>query len=153
MATSAKKTTKSKAAAGTKLRCGLAFSVQVSPTDSTVTQGATKGKHAGAVKCRAKELGTGVEFDSFTTDGAGDISGTWQEWFNTGSVYGSYTLAPNESRPPTAQSFAAASYTGGFTIKGGTGADAKTTGKGTMACATPNSIQYTCKESGKLRRM
>jgi hypothetical protein len=146
-----KGTNKKTKSAGTKLTCSMDFSLQVPADDNTVTQGATQGDHAGTVACPAKGFGSGAESDSFTTDDAGDLVGKWQEWFNTGSVYGGYTLTPSDNNaPPTAQSFAAASYTGTFTIKSGTGAAAKATGQGTISCTTQDSVHYACKESGRI---
>jgi hypothetical protein len=137
--------------AGTKLTCSLAFSLQVPAADTTVTQGAATGNHAGTATCPAKDVGKGAEADSFTTDNAGDLVGKWQEWFNTGGVYGEYKLTPNDNNaPPSATSFAAASYTGTFTIKNGSGFAAKATGKGTITCTTQDSVHYSCKESGRI---
>jgi len=146
-----KATKKKSKPAGTKLTCSLAFSLQVPADDTTVTQGATTGNHAGAVTCPTKGVGKGVEADSFTTDDAGDLVGKWQEWFNAGGVYGDYILTPTDNNgPPSATSFAAASYTGTFTIKNGTGVDAKATGEGTITCTTQDSVHYSCKESGRI---
>jgi hypothetical protein len=137
--------------AGTKLSCHVSFSLLVPADDTTVTQGATQGNHAGTVVCPTKGFGAGVESDSFTTDDAGDLVGKWQQWFNAGSVYGAYTLTPSDTgAPPSVTSFAAASYTGTFTIKSGTGTAAKATGDGTITCTTQDSVHYACKESGRI---
>jgi len=146
-----KATKKKSQPAGTKLTCNLAFSLQVPGDDTTVTQGATTGNHAGTVACPTKGVGSGAEADSFTTDNAGDLVGKWQSWFKTGSVYGDYLLTPGDTGAPSSvTSFAAASYTGTFTIKNGTGFAAKATGTGTMTCTTQDSVHYTCKQSGRI---
>jgi hypothetical protein len=132
----------------TQLGCTSALSLQVASGDTSVTQGATDGTEWGTTKCPT--LGSGSEFQSFTTDDAGDVAGKWQQWFNAGSVYGTYTLVPDDNNPPTTTSFAAASYTGTVTIKNGTGVDAKATGAGTLACQTEDSIHFTCIEKAKL---
>ncbi|MGA9859107.1 MAG: hypothetical protein WBQ18_14680 [Solirubrobacteraceae bacterium] len=144
----AKTKAKSKASPTVKVSCALAFTLQAPAGQADVTQGATSGNHAGAVVCPAKGIGRGAELDAFTTDAAGDLVGKWQQWFNTGTVYGTYDLVPGDSNPT--DSFSTASYTGTFVIKGGTGTLAKDTGKGTIKCATKDSVHYVCKESGKM---
>lgn len=143
---------KSKGAATVKVSCALSFSLMVPSSDTTVTQGAASGDHAGFTQCPAKGLGKGSEADSFTTDAGGDLIGKWQVWFNTGSVYGTYDLTPADNGPSTDQSFSAAGYTGTFVIKGGTGTLAKyrTKTAGTMKCATKDSVHYACKLSGRV---
>ena len=135
-----------------KVSCALSFSLQAPAGGSDVTPASTDGSHAGTAKCPAKGIGKGAELDSFTTDAGGDLIGKWQEWFNTGSLYGTYDLSPSDSAPSDSSTFAAASYAGTFVVKGGTGAFAKdkTKKKGTMKCSTKDSVHYTCKQSGKL---
>jgi hypothetical protein len=133
----------------TKLNCTSALSLQVASGDTTVTQGATEGTEWGTTKCPST-LGSGSEFQSFTTDDAGNVSGKWQSWFNAGTVYGTYTLVPNDNNPPTTTSFTEASYTGTVTITHGTGTDAKAAGTGTLSCQTEDSVHFTCVEKAKL---
>jgi hypothetical protein len=148
-ATAGKKKSTMPTLATTRLSCTAALSLQVASGDTSVTQGATEGTEWGTTKC-PNTLGSGSELQSFTTDDAGNLAGKWQAWFNAGSVYGTYTLAPTYDNPPTTSSFTAASYTGTVTIKAGTGADAKATGSGTLACATEDSVHFTCIEKAKL---
>jgi hypothetical protein len=145
--TSKTKTTKS--APGTKVACVAALSLQVPANDTNVTAAEQSGVQGGAVVC-GKPLGRGVEAETFSTANSGDLVGKWQQWFNTGTVYGAFTLTPSDSQPPTSQSFSAASYTGTYTIKGGTGTDSKATGKGTLKCTTKDSVHFACKESGRV---
>ena len=133
----------------TKLSCTSHLSLQVPNGETTVTQGATDGTQDGNVACPST-LGSGVEFESFTTDDAGNVSGKWQQYFNAGTVYGTYTLVPDDNNPPTTTSFTSASYTGTVTIKNGTGVDAKAVGTGTLTCATTDSVHFTCTEKAKL---
>ena len=133
----------------TKLSCSSKLSLQAPNGETTVTQGATDGTQYGTVACPGS-LGSGVQFESFTTDDAGNVSGKWQQCFNTGTVYGNYTLVPDDNNPPTTTSFTSASYTGTITITNGTGTDAKATGTGTIACATSDSVHFTCLEKAKL---
>ena len=142
--------TKSSKSTGIKLACSSKLSLQVPGSDTDVTAGSTQGTEYGTVRC-APQLGSGVQFQSFTTDDAGDISGKFQQYFNAGTVYGVYSLVANDqSGPPTTTSFSAASYTGTVTIKNGTGVDKKATGTGTMTCSTIDAVHYTCTEKVKL---
>jgi hypothetical protein len=78
---------------------------------------------------------------------AGDMSGRLAQWFAAGSLYGTFKLTPaSSSAPPTASSFARASYSGTVTLRGASGALKGTTGRGRMVCTTPDSLHYTSKE-------
>ncbi|MGI8715145.1 MAG: hypothetical protein ACR2NR_18570 [Solirubrobacteraceae bacterium] len=122
---------------------------QIPSSDVTVTQGAQSGTQAGRAIC-AKPLYGGAEQSSFASDDAGDLQGKYQQWFNTGSIYGAYTLAPQDTGPPTTTSFTAATYTGTITVTNGTRLFRKVTGTGTLACTTTDSTHYTCTEKLKL---
>jgi hypothetical protein len=96
-------------------------------------------------------IGHGVVSESYTTEDSGDISGNWQSWFNRGSVFGTFTLTPDDNAPPTTTtSFSQASYTGAFIIKSGTGTYAKATGTGTLKCSTQDSVHFSCEQAGKV---
>jgi hypothetical protein len=128
----------------TKVTCRWSISQQVPGSDQTNTPGAVSGTQAGGATCGGK-LGRGVEADTFATADSGNISGTWQQWFNTGSLYGRYTLAQNElTSPPSTDSFAAASYSGVMTVRNGTGTEARSVGVGTINCATQDAVHFTC---------
>jgi hypothetical protein len=129
----------------TPMSCTSKLSLQVATGDTSVTQGATDGTQSGSAKC-GQPLGSGVEAESFTTDDAGNITGKWQQYFNTGTVFGVFTLVPNDQGPPTTTSFSSSSYTGTITIKSGTGTDKSSTGTGTLACATTDAVHFTCTE-------
>jgi len=143
-----KKTTKTKQT-GTKLTCRLSLTSQVPSGSVTVTQGAVDGTQFGSAKC-GNPLGSGVEGDSFTSNSGGTVSGSYQQYFNAGTVHGDYTLAPNSTQPPTTTSFTSASYSGTVTIKNGTGLDKKAVGTGTLTCTTADSLHYTCAEKLRL---
>jgi hypothetical protein len=135
---------------GTKVSCSSKISLQVPSGETDVTAGATQGTQYGTVKCGSM-LGSGVQSDSFTTDDAGDLSGKFQQYFNAGSVFGTYVLSANDqSGPPTIQSFSSASYTGTVTIKNGTGVDKGASGKGTLNCSTADAVHFTCTEKVKI---
>ena len=139
----AKKTT------GTKFTCKTAVTLQVPGNDTTVTPDAQTGSLAGSASC-AKLLGKGVAVLQYSMADSGDLVGKWQQWFNTGTVYGSFDLSPSDNQPPTTTSFAEANYTGKFVIKNGKGIGAKASGKGTMKCSTKDSVHFSCKESGRV---
>ncbi|HWE07736.1 MAG TPA: hypothetical protein VG325_00175 [Solirubrobacteraceae bacterium] len=145
--TSKTKTTKS--APGTKVACVAALSLQVPSNDTNVTPAAQSGTEGGAVAC-AKLLGRGIDTMTYAMADSGDLVGKWQQWFNTGTVYGTFTLTPSSNQPSTSQSFSAAGYTGTYAVKGGTSTDAKAADKGTLKCATTDSVHFVCKQSGKL---
>jgi hypothetical protein len=133
----------------TNVTCNLNLTQQVPAGSVTVTQGATDGTQYGNVGC-GTPLGKGVESNSFRSDSGGTLSGPYQQYFNSGTVYGDYVLAPDDSGPPTTTSFASSSYTGTVTIKNGHGLDGKATGKGTLTCLTTDSVHYSCIEKVKL---
>jgi hypothetical protein len=133
----------------TTLTCNLKLATQIPANDVTVTQGAESGKQYGRAGC-GKPLFSGVEQSSFLQDQSGDLSGTYQQWFNAGSLYGDYTLTPQDTGPPTSTTFTNASYTGTVTVTGGTGIYRKAAGTGTLTCATADLAHYTCTEKLKL---
>jgi hypothetical protein len=132
----------------TNVSCASSLTLQVAPGDTDVTAAAPDGTQMGTVACNT---GKGAAWESFTTDDSGDLTGKWQSWFNTGSVYGTFALTPDDNGPPsTTSTFASASYTGTFLIKNGTGAYVHATGTGTMSCSTNDSVHFKCKQSGKV---
>jgi hypothetical protein len=131
-----------------KVSCASSLTLQVAPGATDVTAAATDGTQMGTVACGPSR---GAAWESFTTADSGDLTGKWQSWFNTGSIYGTFTLTPSDNNPPTTTStFTQASYAGTFIIKNGTGAYAKATGTGTMKCSTKDAVHFTCKQNGKI---
>jgi hypothetical protein len=103
----------------------------------------------GYISC-PQPFGPGVQSATYTatvntTTGAATLKGAYKNWFDTGTVYGTYSLRGQYT------SATAATYKGTFTIKGGTGTykGAKTTGA--LTCSTTNagatstctSVEYT----------
>ncbi|HEY2320180.1 MAG TPA: hypothetical protein VGH67_17870 [Solirubrobacteraceae bacterium] len=132
----------------TKVSCAASLILQVAPGATDVTPAAQDGTQMGPVACNT---GKGVEWESFSTEDSGDITGKWQAWFNAGSVYGTFTLTPDDTSPPTTTtSFSQASYTGTFAVKNGTGAYAKATATGTLKCSTKDAVHFSCKQAGKV---
>lgn len=133
----------------TTMSCELRLVTQIPPGELTVTQGADSGSQYGRAAC-PKPLFSGVEENSFVQDQSGNQSGKYQQWFNAGSVYGQYTLTPQDTGPPTTSSFTNASYTGTISVTNGTGSFKRSVGTGTLACATTDLTHYTCTEKLKL---
>jgi hypothetical protein len=133
----------------TKVSCASSLSIQVPAGATDVTPDTQEGSQMGTAVCTP--IGRGVEIESSTTQDSGDITGKWQQWFNTGTLYGTLILTPDDNAPPTTTtSFSQASYTGTFIIKNGSGAYAKATGTGTLKCSTQDSVHFSCKQSGKM---
>ncbi len=137
-------TSTSTSTVSTTVSCKIKISTLIPKTGTTVLAGSATGYQAGSATC-AKPMSSGVTRDQFTLSDAGNQSGPIQMWFNSGSIYGTYKLdvQPNLN-PPTATSFASASYKGTVTIKGATGSLLGATGSGTMKCTTTDSAHYAC---------
>jgi hypothetical protein len=133
----------------TTLTCSLKLVTEIPSDDVTVTQGGESGTQYGRAGC-AKPLFSGVEQSSFLQDESGDLSGKYQQWFNSGSLFGEYTLTAQDTGPPTTTSFTNASYTGTISVTNGTGVFKKATGTGTLACTTTDLAHYACTEKLKL---
>lgn len=133
----------------TKVSCVSALTLQVPAGATDVSPASQEGTEMGSTNCAS--VGRGVEVQSYTTEDSGDLTGKWQAWFGTGTVFGTFTLTPDDNGPPTTTtSFSAASYTGSFIVKSGSGAFAKATGTGTLTCATQDSVHFSCKQKGKV---
>lgn len=143
------KTVVKNTAVTTKMTCDLKLATQIPSNDVTVTQGAESGTQDGRAGC-AKPLFGGIEQATFLQDDSGDLTGKWQQWFNSGSVYGTYALTPEDTGPPTTTSFTSQSYTGTMTLTNGSGVFKKATGTATLACTTTDSAHFVCTEKLKL---
>jgi hypothetical protein len=130
-------------------KCKLALTTVAPPGTSAVEAGSPAGTNYGTSNCAS--AGGGVARQVYAEDSAGDLTGKVQQWFKTGTLYGTFSLTPSSpTGPPTATTFGAAAYTGTVTITAGGGALKGTTGSGTMSCSTTDSLHYTCTESLKL---
>lgn len=133
----------------TKVSCVSALTLQAPPGATDVTPASQDGTEVGPISCPS--IGRGIEWESYTTQDSGDIVGKWQAWYNTGSVFGTVTLTPDDNAPPTSTTtFSQASYTGTWSVKNGTGAFAKATGRGTIRCSTQDAVHFACKQSGNV---
>jgi hypothetical protein len=129
----------------THVSCKLSLTTVAPPGTSGVTAGTTSGANFGNSSCAGAK--PGVARQMFAIDTAGDMSGKIQQWFATGSVYGSFQLtAVSLTGPPTAGSFGKAKYSGTVKITGASGMMKGISGSGKMACYTPDSLHFTCIE-------
>ena len=133
-----------------KVTCTLALTTEVPGSDTVITPGDPSGTQFGFVGC-GKLLGNGVQTDPFSQTSSGDIVGPYKQYFGTGSIHGQYDLTVTAQSAPTTTTFTATSYTGTVSVTGGTGAWAHVTGKGTLACSSPDAIHTTCTEHVKLK--
>ncbi len=133
----------------TKVSCASSLDLQVPAGATDVSPASQEGTEMGTTSCAP--IGKGVEVQSFTTEDSGDLTGKWQAWFSTGTVFGTFTLTPSDNTPPTTTTtFSQASYSGAFIVKGGAGAFAKAAGTGTLTCSTQDSVHFSCKQKGKV---
>jgi len=90
----------------------------------------------GYVKC-SDPFGNGVQSSTYRATvnaktGAATNEGSYKNWFDAGTVYGSFSLRGRYTSP------AAATFRGTFTITGGTGAFRGAKAEGTLTCSTAN---------------
>jgi hypothetical protein len=126
----------SAAAAGspTTVSCTLKLTDQSPPT-------ARSGADFGFVNC-GKPFGSGVQTDTFketfASKTSGSVTGPYKEYFDTGTVQGTYTLAITVTGKTSATFKGTAKYTGG------TGAFSHAAGSGTLSCSSADGVHTTC---------
>jgi hypothetical protein len=103
---------------------------------------ADSGSQFGWVRC-GHPFGTSLQWDSFTVDSAGDVSGAFSRYLNAGMLHGTYQLTSQEGDFGT---FTNGNFTGALTITGGTGTMTGVKGTGTSTCFTPDGVHLNCKE-------
>jgi hypothetical protein len=131
-------------------RCSSAPITVPPPGQASSPQPASSGQQYGTVSCSTTGFGNGVMSDAFTVPDSGDLTGTFTQYFSTGTVSGTFDVSPTESQPIGSDTFTAQSYSGTAAVTSGTGAFAGTKGKdnkGTMACDTQDSVHYTCTQN------
>jgi hypothetical protein len=132
-------------AASTKLKCTLSLTTVPPAGSSTVTPGDATGTQYGTTSCAG--LQPGVTRTVFTTDASGDLTGKIQHWFQGGTIYGTFDLAPVPATgPPTTTTFSSAAYSGTVKLTSAAGLLKGTTATGTLSCTTTDSTHYTCTE-------
>jgi hypothetical protein len=125
--------------------CKLSLTTVAAPGSSGVEAGSTSGVNFGDSACKSTR--PGVSRQIFSIDDAGVMSGKFQQWFATGSLYGTYKLTEGSiNEPPTSTTFGKAEYSGTVTVTGASGGLKGVSGSGTMACYTPDALHFTCIE-------
>ena len=123
-------------AKGTKFSC----------TETSYSQSypSTSGFGFGLLKC-SKSFGEGVQYSTFSESIIGTqvkVSGTFKNFFDNGTVDGTYGLSGTLSSGPITTS-------GPLKITGGTGAYKHAKGSGKLTCTTNNGGKtYTCTATG-----
>lgn len=137
---------------GTKATCKLALTAQIPSGSTTATPGTENGAQFGAAQCH-KPLGNGVQADTFNLMASGNLQGKYKQYFDLGSLSGSYTLTPVGGSPPSPSTFSTESYTGKARISTGTGTYQGARGTGTVSCSSVDGVHFTCTEKIRLSRM
>jgi hypothetical protein len=132
-----------------KASCKVSEAIAPPAGSDQVVPPVSQGQAYGSVICGG--VGGGLQSESMTLQNSGDITGTWWDYLKTGAVHGTYDLTPGSSLPTNPQDFAAGTYTGTIVVAGGTGTFKGITGTGTSACATQDSVHYSCTEKLKLK--
>lgn len=132
----------------TAVTCSSSVTTQIPDGATAVIPPVSQGTQYGTVRCG--KLGPGLEADAFTVPDSGNVQGQFAQYFAAGSVHGKFDLTPQEGPPLTTTTFQGATYTGTFTVSGGTGIYARITGKGTLTCSSPDTLHLSCTERGTL---
>jgi hypothetical protein len=141
------------APAATKLTCKLTLTTAPPPGSNTVSQPPSQGTQYGPTHCPRAGFGAGIVADSFIVPDSGDIVGKYTQYFQAGSIKGSFDLAPQEGAPISPISFESQSWVGTLKITGGTGvysAVKGVKGTGVFKCATDDSVHLACTEKIKI---
>ncbi len=116
-----------------------------------LTPPAQQGTDYGSVRCNGTRLPGGVQWDTWSIPARGATGGTFRQYFNAGTIHGTFDLTPGEAPPPTQANLAAESYTGTITVDRGSGIYRGITGSGTEVCGTPDDIHTGCFVELKLK--
>ncbi len=125
------------AAASTAVTSSAAATTTCTFKNYNQTPKKLSGFSFGYVNCQ-KPFGNGVQSTTYTATlntktGAATSKGSYQNWFGTGTLYGTYSLGGQYT------SATAGTFKGTFTISGGTGAfKATKKATGTLTCSTTN---------------
>jgi hypothetical protein len=138
------------------LSCVMNLSTVPPEGQANVDQPPGDGDTYGANSCTNSVVtfGSGMAHTAFTVPDSGDTVGTYQEFFKTGMVSGSFDITPNESPPINETGFYSQTWTGTIGIEHATGAYTGITGvknTGVLNCSTADSgVHMTCTERIKI---
>jgi hypothetical protein len=123
----------------------------VPPTgQANVDQPPDSGTQYGPATCSTTGFGAGIMSDSFTVPDSGDMVGTYTQYFDGGTVKGTFDLPAGESPPIGTTGFYSQNFAGQITVTSGTGVYKGVKGKnskGTMSCSSPDSVHFSCTEN------
>ena len=112
-----------------------------------VDQPNSGGDGYGPATCSPTAFGTGSRWFRFTIPDSGDMVGKYTDYYDGGTLSGTFDLEPQESPPLTSDTFYSESFSGKVLVTGGTavykGVKSKNS-KGTMSCNSPDSVHFSC---------
>lgn len=132
-----------------KTTCHISLTTQAPAGSDSATPATEQGTQYGPVRCHGG-FGSGVQADTFKLMSTGNVQGHYTQYFDLGSLHGSFTLTPVGSAPTSKSTFSTEQYKGKAKVTGGTGSYAGTKGKGTVKCSTPDGVHFACTEKLKL---
>lgn len=133
-----------------RVSCTLTLAITVPAGTGTVAPPLDGGTEYGPASCQ--KLGNGMYGQSSALQDSGDTTGKFKQYDGVGSIFGTFDLTEADtSGPPTPYQFGNGDLVGTVKVKGGTGAYKQARGKGTLACATDDSIHFICTEKLKLK--
>lgn len=135
----------------TTVSCKISIGTMAASGETAVDPTAAQGSQFGSLRCGGG-VGSGVQSDTFQSLDSGDLQGKFAQYFGTGTVHGSFSMTPDDGAPSSTTTFSNVSYTGTMNVAGGTGAYKKATGKGTLKCASADSVHFNCTSKVKLSR-
>jgi hypothetical protein len=133
------------------LRCSSSPTTIPPPGQANVDQPPSAGAQYGPITCSSTGFASGTVFNVFTVPDSGDMVGTYTDYFDAGTIKGTFDLSPtDEDQPIGSSTFASQSWEGSVAVTGGTGVYQGVVGKdnkGTMSCNSPDSVHATCTEN------
>lgn len=127
--------------------CRMSLTTEPPDGSNTVSPPVAKGSQYGPIHCR---IGGGAEGDSFTIPDSGDSVGRYVQYFNAGTIRGTFDLTPQEQPPPgSLDAFSNQTWLGTVTITGGTGVYKgikSKRGTGIVKCTSADNVHMRCTE-------
>jgi hypothetical protein len=136
----------------TRTTCKLSLTTQIPSGSTTATPGTESGSQFGGARCHG-QLGGGVQADTFSLMSSGNLQGRYRQYFDLGSIAGSYTLSPVAGSPPSQTTFSTQGYAGKARITAGTGTYQGARGTATLSCSSLDGVHFTCTEKIRLTHM
>ncbi len=135
------------------LHCASSPTMVAPQGQPAVDQPNSGGDAYGPVTCSTAGFGSGSRWLTFTIPDSGDMVGKYTDYFDGGTLSGTFDLGPEESPPLTSDSFYSESFAGQVLVTGGTGVYKgvkSKDNKGTMSCNSPDSVHFSCTQNGTI---